>query len=165
MSINDKTLGIKNLKEEKFVIFTIEKRNYGLDIKNVNQVLGYMDIEKFPDLPDIPDYFEGVLNFENKVLPVIDIRKKFTNNLNQEKKGSYIIASQINNKKVGIIVDSITEVLCLTKNDIKPANDVNSIFDNKSIKGVSDKNNEINILIDIEKVLNEKDYKLIDKFN
>jgi purine-binding chemotaxis protein CheW len=158
----DKSTEMKNLKDEKFILFSLENRNYGLDVKYVNHIISCIDIEKNNDLPN---YFEGTVDYLGKKLPVLDLRKKYGKIKSKLSKKPYIIVSAVNNKNVGLIVDSISEVIYLNKKDIKPAVKVKSIFNNNSIKGISNKNNIVSILVDMEKILNEKDYKVIEKYN
>ena len=149
-------------KEKKYITFTLEKERYGVEIKYVDRVLGFVEISKVPDLPD---YFEGVVKYDGKDIPVIDLRRKYINRGVDISEGSFVIVTEVKNRMLGLLVNSVSEVLYLNEKDIKPATNCESLFGNDSLKGITMKNNVTNVLVDIEKILTKRDIDFIDKFN
>ena len=144
-SINNQT----NLIEEmQMLTFTLDNVLYGV---NVNQVREVKNFEGVTPVPYAPNYVKGVTNLRGEVIPVIDLRKRF--GLNDKKDDTTNIMIIVQDKHpVGIMVDSVMEVLTVSKNDIETNSESLIIDKSAAILGVAKHDKELIILLDFIKV-------------
>jgi len=137
------------MKEIKILIFKLGNEFYATDIMEVERILGY---EEATVLPDSPDFLLGVIDYETSVLPIISLSKKFkiTEGSKQERK---IIVVKRESGKFGILVDSVSEVQSISDSDIKNPEGLSTLVSKKYITGLVKKDNNIIILINLDKVL------------
>lgn len=135
--------------ERQLVIFRLAREEYGLSINQVKEINRLTTITK---LPQAPSFVEGIINLRGTVIPVIDLRKRFS--LPQEAYGedSRIIIVETKGQTVGIIVDAVTEVLRLSEEDITPPPPA-FILDARYIRGVGKVGERLIILLDIDEIL------------
>mgnify|MGYP001179136879 CR=1 FL=1 len=141
------------LDEEKLVIFKLGREDYGIKIANVQEINRMTSITK---IPRAPYHIEGIVNLRGNVIPALDLRKLFNLEEKQITDSTRIIIVDVNNKRTGIIVDSVTEVINLDKKVIEPTPDILSGgIDSDYIEGVAKLNNTRMIMIlDLSKILN-----------
>lgn len=137
------------MNEIKILIFKLGNEFYATDIMEVERILGYQDPTV---LPDSPDFLDGVIDYETGVLPVINLVKKFKFKLmdSNEKK---IIVVKKESGKIGILVDSVSEVLSITEDEINNSDSLSTLISKKYIRGLVKKNNNIVILLNLDKIL------------
>ncbi len=142
--------------EHQLVVFELANEQYGVDIAMVE---GIIKMQPITVVPQAPSFVEGVTNLRGSVLPVIDLRKRF--NLPQEEatKNSRIIHIAIDNVKVGMIVDAVSEVLLVSEEAIEPTPPIVTTVDSAFITGIAKLEGRLIILLDLGKVLsfNEQD--------
>jgi purine-binding chemotaxis protein CheW len=142
--------------ENQLVVFELANEHYGVDIAAVE---GIIKMQQITVVPHAPSFVEGVTNLRGSVLPVIDLRKRF--NLPQEEltKNSRIIHIAIDNVKVGMIVDGVSEVLRVSDDAIEPTPPIVSTVDSAFITGIAKLEGRLIIMLDLSKVLsiNEQD--------
>ncbi len=136
--------------EHQLVVFELANEQYGVDIAMVE---GIIKMQQITVVPHAPSFVEGVTNLRGSVLPVIDLRKRF--NLPQEEttKNSRIIHIAIDNVKVGMIVDAVSEVLRVSEDAIEPTPPIVSTVDSAFITGIAKLEGRLIILLDLGKVL------------
>lgn len=137
------------MKEIKILVFKLGNEFYATDIMEVERILGYQEPTM---LPDSPDFLFGVIDYEANVLPIISLAKKFKlkeGNIQDRK----IIVVKRNDGKFGIAVDSVSEVQSITDDDIKNPESLSTLISKKYISGLVKRNDNIIILINLEKVL------------
>jgi purine-binding chemotaxis protein CheW len=134
----------------QFVTFTLNKEQYAVDILNVQEINRVTDITR---VPNSPAYVEGVINLRGKVIPVINLRKKFSFDENPTNETSRIIIMEINGITNGLIVDSVSEVLRVPSSIIEPAPPMSSDLGSTYIKGIAKMEDRLIILIDIDKLI------------
>lgn len=137
------------MKEIKILIFKLGNEFYATDIMEVERILGY---EEPTVLPDSPNFLLGVIDYDTSVLPIISLSKKFkiTEGSKQERK---IIVVKRESGKFGILVDSVSEVQSISDSDIKNPEGLSTLVSKKYITGLVKKDNNIIILINLDKVL------------
>lgn len=139
---------------EKFLTFNLGSEQYGLEILKVREIIGLMDITK---VPRTPAFVRGVINLRGKVIPVIDLRKKFAMDLKEDTEQTCIIVVEIVRAgialQMGIIVDSVSEVLDIQTEDIEDAPAFGTSVNTKFIKGIAKTKGGVKILLNIEEVL------------
>ena len=107
-----------NVEEQQYIIFNIKDVKYGIAIENVIEVIKLLTITP---LPKTPDFIKGVVNLRGKVVPIIDLRERFGYNDIELTDNARIIITLIEaNKEIGLIVDSVSEVLTLSEKLLEP---------------------------------------------
>jgi len=139
---------------EKYLTFSLGDEQYGLDILRVREIIGLMDITK---VPRTPQFIRGVINLRGKVIPVIDLRKKFEMESVDDTDQTCIIVADIEREsstlQMGIIVDSVSEVLDIEKDNIDEAPTFGADISTTFIKGIAKTKGGVKILLNIEEVL------------
>ncbi len=134
----------------QFVTFTLDNEDYAVDILNVQEINRITEITR---VPNSPDYVEGVINLRGKVIPVINLRKKFQFKEKTTDDTSRIIIMEIHGITNGLIVDSVSEVLRVPSSVIEPPPPMSSELDSKFIKGIAKLKDRLIILLDIDKLI------------
>lgn len=152
-------------KEGKYLTFELDAEEYGLEILKVKEIIGIMNITS---VPHTPDYVKGVINLRGKVIPVIDLRLKFTIDPLEYNDRTCIIMVDItgtSGKKVmvGIVVDSVSEVLNIKGDEIEDAPTFGGRLNTEYIMGMAKVKKSVKILLDIDQVLNAEELNILDK--
>ena len=140
----------EDTQEGKFLTFSLGEEEYGIEIRNVTEIIG---IQNITELPDTPAYVKGVINLRGKVIPVIDVRLRFNIEALEYKDRTCIVVVNINNMSVGLIVDTVSEVMDIPAENIDPAPKVNNKSGSMYIKGLGKVGDEVKILLDTQKLL------------
>ena len=136
----------------QLVTFTLRNEEYAVDILNVQEINRITEITQ---VPNSPSYVEGVINLRGKVMPVINLRKKFGLEDKETDDTSRIIIMDIKGVTNGLVVDAVSEVLRIPTDIVEPPPPMSSDMDSKFIKGVAKLENRLIILIDIDELLGE----------
>ena len=152
-------------REGKYLTFELDAEEYGLEILKVKEIIGIMNITS---VPQTPDYVKGVINLRGKVIPVIDLRLKFTMNPLEYSERTCIIIVDIagtSGKKVmvGIVVDSVSEVLNIKGDEIEDSPSFGSRLSTEYIMGMAKVKGGVKVLLDIDQVLNAEKLNILDK--
>ena len=140
--------GKGNSREEmQMLTFTLDNILYGVNVSQVREVKNF---EGVTPVPYAPAYVRGVTNMRGEVIPVIDLRKRFGLECSNEKSNIMIIVQD--KHPVGIMVDSVMEVLTLPKNDIEDNNDNLIVDKSEAVLGVAKHDEELIILLDLLRV-------------
>ncbi len=145
-------------REGKYLTFSLAKEDYGLEILKVREIIGMMDITA---IPQTPAYVKGVINLRGKVIPVIDPRLKFGLPPMEYGERTCIIVVEVKTQEaalqMGVVVDTVSEVLNINGDDIELAPSFGTRVDTKYILGIAKARGTIKILLDIDQVLNPKE--------
>lgn len=146
------TTGVKDMSsiEGKFLTFVLCKEEYGLEILKVREINGLMDITP---VPRMPNFMKGVINLRGKVIPVIDLRLKFGLPQAEYTKETCIIVVDVQNTLVGIVVDTVSEVVNVSAKEIEPAPRMGQHVNTDFILGLAKLKGKVKILLGIDKVL------------
>ncbi len=150
----------EDTQEGKFLTFTIGREEYGIEIRHVTEIIG---IQNITDLPDMPDYVKGVINLRGKVIPVLDVRLRFALEEREYDERTCIIVVNISETAVGLIVDSVSEVIDISESDIADPPSVNKGAGSRFIKGLGKVDNEVKILLEIQRFLFEDELEVISE--
>ncbi len=148
----------KEVTEGKFLTFVLGNEEYGVEILRVREIMGLLDITT---VPQTPDYMKGVINLRGKVIPVIDLRLKFSMPEEEHTKETCVIVAEVNNTSIGIIVDSVSEVLDIKSGEIEETPSLGQGIDTDFIMGLGKAKEKIIILLDIEKVLSSEEMEIV----
>jgi purine-binding chemotaxis protein CheW len=142
----------------KYLAFALSKERYGLEILKVQEII---KVAHITSVPKCPSYIKGVINLRGKIIPVIDLRMKFgIEPIPYDDKTCIIVINITKGEQriaIGIIVDTVLEVINFTASEIEPAPQYGSHLHSHFVIGMGKKMDHLNILIDIERVITETD--------
>ena len=136
--------------EDQLVIFDLAQEHYAVNIAAVDSIIKVQPVTK---LPRAPQFVEGVINLRGKVLPVIDLRKRFGLQAEAATKDSRIVVVQMNHLEVGMVVDGVSEVLSVPPDHVEPPSPIVTTTDSEFIRGIAKVSERLVILLDLGKVL------------
>ena len=140
----------------QWVTFHLENEKYGIKVMQVQEVLRMTEIAP---VPGAPHYVLGIINLRGNVVTVIDTRKRFGLADVENDDETRIVIVEANNNVVGILVDSVAEVVDLKISEIETAPNVGNDESSKYIQGVSSRENELLILVDVNKLLSDEEWQ------
>jgi len=147
--------------DNEYLTFTLGKEEYGIDILKVQEIRGYEAVTR---IANAPEFIKGVVNLRGIIVPILDMRIKF--NLGEAKYDRFTVVIILNvaGRVVGMVVDSVSDVIQLTVENIRPAPDFSSsTFDTKYITGLGTIDERMLILVDIERLMSGVDMGLIER--
>lgn len=136
--------------EKQMVLFELGSETYGLDIATVHEIIRMQPITK---VPKAPTYVEGVINLRGKVIPVIDIGKKFGFDKAEKGKNNRIVVVYLQDTTLGITVDAVTEVIRIPNDAIEPVSDIVTTGNSEYLQGIAKLADKMVILLALEKLL------------
>jgi purine-binding chemotaxis protein CheW len=136
----------------RFMTFTIGQETYGIEIRYVTEIVG---IQKSTELPESPDYIKGIINLRGKIIPVMDVRLRFSKAQKEYDDRTCIIVADFSGLSVGLIVDSVSEVVTLEKENVVEMQSVVGI-NNRFVKSVGRIEGNVILLLDCSKLLTVK---------
>ncbi len=148
--------------EGKYLTFILNEEIYGIEILKVREIIGLMDIT---NVPQTPDYMKGVINLRGKVIPVIDLRLKFTMQEEEHTQETCVIVVEVDGTSIGIIVDSVSEVSDIGGKEIEVAPRFGQGIDTTFIMGLGKVKEKIIILLDIESVLSADELEMVGQLS
>ena len=138
----------------QLVSFFIGNEEFGVDILYVQEINRMSQVTK---VPNSPEFVNGVINLRGRVIPVIDLRLKFGMPKKEPDKNTRIIVIEVSGKTVGFIVDSVNEVLRISKDVTEPPPELAMGVNSEYIKAVGKLEDRLLILIDLEKILSKEE--------
>jgi purine-binding chemotaxis protein CheW len=162
-TIMNQAVKVINSKDGKYLTFNLAGEEYGLGILKVKEIIGLMPITV---VPQTPPYVKGVVNLRGKVIPVIDLRLKFSIAAAEYTERTCIIVVEISAARrmilMGILVDSVSEVLNIKAADIEETPSFGARLNTEYILGMAKAGGSIKILLDIDKILSSEEIKAAD---
>lgn len=154
MDLNEKLQETEKVTE--WVTFYLEDEKYAVNVENVREVLRNSTIAP---VPGSPHFVLGIINLRGNIVTVIDSHKRFSLNLVEETDNTRIVVVEMSEQVVGMMVDKVDEVVLLKDSDIDLAPNVGNDDSSKFVRGVTQRNDELIILVDLEKLLSLDEYK------
>ena len=139
----------------QWVTFKLEEETYGINVMQVQEVLRYTEIAP---VPGAPSYVLGIINLRGNVVTVIDTRARFGLMGAEVTDNSRIVIIEAEKQVIGILVDSVAEVVYLRSSEIDSAPNIGTEESAKFIQGVSNRDGELLILVDLNKLLNDDEW-------
>ncbi|ENM3847839.1 chemotaxis protein CheW [Vibrio cholerae] len=139
----------------QWVTFQLEEETYGINVMQVREVLRYTEIAP---VPGAPDYVLGIINLRGNVVTVIDTRSRFGLMQGEITDNSRIIVIESERQVIGILVDSVAEVVYLRSSEIDSTPSVGTDESSKFIQGVSNRDGKLLILVDLNKFLTDEEW-------
>jgi purine-binding chemotaxis protein CheW len=148
---------IEDTQKGKFLTFSMGNEFYGIEIKYVTEIIGMQPIT---EIPEMPEYIKGIINLRGKIIPVMDVRLRFRKAFRDYNDRTCIIVIDIEDISIGLIVDSVSEVIAIADDEIVAPPNV-AKESNKYIKGIGKVGNDVKLLLDSDKLLNETDVEVL----
>lgn len=148
----------EDTQKGKFLTFSMGNEMYGIEIRYVTEIIG---IQPITEVPELPDYIKGIINLRGKIIAVMDVRLRFKKQYREYNDRTCVIVIDIDDICIGLIVDSVSEVLSIPDSEIVTPPEVNKTG-NRYIKGVGKVGNEVKLILDCYKLLNDHD---LDQLN
>ncbi len=160
----DQAIRAITIKTGKYLTFFLEKEEYGIGILKVKEIIGMMPITS---VPRTPEFVKGVINLRGKVIPVVDLRLKFSMDSIPYSDRTCIIVVEIESESItvliGIVVDSVSEVLNIKENDIEASPAFGTKLDTDYILGMAKMEGGVKIILNIDRVLSSDDIEALNK--
>lgn len=141
----------EDTQKGKYLTFSIGNEFYGIEIKHVTEIIG---IQPVTEIPELPDHIKGIINLRGKIIPVMDVRLRFKKPPREYNDRTCVIVIDIKDVSVGLIVDSVSEVLSINEEDIVSPPNVKK-DGNKYIKAIGKVGDEIKLILDCDKLLSD----------
>jgi len=142
----------------EYLTFRLSQEEYGIDILKVQEIRGY---ESPTRIANSPAFIKGVVNLRGTIVPIVDMRLKFNCSEAEYNSFTVVIILNLRSRIVGIVVDSVSDVLELPPESIKAAPDIESIIDAGCILGLGSVGERMLILLDIERLMSGVDMGLV----
>ena len=143
----------------EYLTFRLGAEEYGIDILKVQEIRSY---EAPTRIANSPAFIKGVVNLRGVIVPIVDLRLKLGCDSNDYNSFTVVIVLNVRGRVVGAVVDSVSDVLELSRDSIKPAPEMASAVDTSFITGISSVNDRMLILMDIEELMASAEMGLID---
>jgi purine-binding chemotaxis protein CheW len=149
-----------NITGGEFLTFTLGHEEYGMDILKVQEIRGY---DAVTAIANTPAFIKGVINLRGIIVPIVDLRIKFNMSKVDYDQFTVVIILNLGARVVGVVVDSVSDVLTLTPDQIKAAPSLSTSLDTRYIMGLGTVEQRMLILVDIEKLMSSRDMELMEE--
>jgi len=144
----------------EFLTFTLGSEEYGIDILKVQEIRGYEQVTK---IANTPEFIKGVVNLRGTIVPIVDLRIKFNLGSVEYNQFTVVIILNVKGRVVGIVVDSVSDVIALSNEQIRAAPELSGELESDYITGLGTLAERMLILVDIEKLMTSRDMALVDQ--
>lgn len=144
----------------QYLTFTLGKEEYAVDILKVQEIRGY---DAVTAIANAPSFIKGVINLRGVIVPIVDMRIKFSVGEARYDQFTVVIILNVLNRVVGIVVDGVSDVITLPPEQMKAAPEFGATLDTKYIMGLGTVDERMIILVDIEKLMSSRDMELMDE--
>ncbi|CAN5240458.1 chemotaxis protein CheW [soil metagenome] len=149
-----------NRTGNEFLAFTLAKEEYGIDILKVQEIRGYEAVTR---IANAPEFVKGVVNLRGIIVPIVDMRIKFKLGEPTYDQFTVVIILNIGHRVMGMVVDSVSDVITLTPGQVRPAPEMGTTFGTDYLIGLGTIDDRMLILIDIEKLMSSSEMGLVEK--
>lgn len=144
---------------QEFLVFTLGDEEYGIDILKVQEIRGYDQVTR---IANTPAFIKGVTNLRGVIVPIIDLRVKFSQENVTYNDNTVVIVLNFSQRVVGIVVDGVSDVMSLTNEQIRPAPEFAVTLSTEYLTGLGSLGERMLILVDIEKLLSSEEMELVE---
>ena len=150
---------VVDIDENQYLSFELAQEYYCVDILRVQEILGYTEMTR---VPNTPEFVKGVLNLRGAIVPVVDLRSRFSLIKTEHGKTTVIVVLAVKTanreKVVGIIVDAVSDVLNITKNDIKPVPETGTKVETEFLTGLVSSDSRMVMIMNIDNLLDPNQF-------
>jgi len=148
---------------QQFLTFTVENEEYGVDIMTVREIKGWTETTR---LPNSAEYMRGVMNLRGLIIPIFDLRTRFHQGVTETTPKHVVIILAVGERNIGILVDTVSDILDASADQIKPAPTADTQVDAVFISGLISLENRMVVLLDVDHLFDPKHIELaINKTN
>lgn len=144
---------------KEYLTFTLGDETYALDILAVKEIRGYDAVTR---IAKAPEFIKGVINLRGEIVPIVDLRLKFELGDVTYDEFTIVIVLHVHERYVGIVVDTVSDVIALKRSDVRPPPDFGVAFDSRYLQGLAQANEHMVILLNIEKLISSQEMQLYD---
>ncbi len=149
----------EDTQKDRFLTFYLGKESYGLEITYVTEIIG---LQAITQIPELPDYIKGIINLRGNIIPVMDVNLRFKKEPQDYNDRTCVVVIQIKDQSIGLIVDRVAEVLTIVEQDVVDPPQMNKGLNNRYIKKIGKVGNDVKLILDCDKLLNEDE---LDEIN
>jgi len=160
VSVVEKQKGSSRADERQYVSFILADEEYAVPILKVQEIIRFTKLTR---VPKSSEFVEGVLNLRGRVIPVIDLRKRFGLPSAEKDRNSRIVVVEVDNRTVGMTVDGVSEVLQINQSDIEPPPPLGARVRTDFIEGMGKVGDRLMILLDIDRILSAEEKGALDE--
>ncbi|WP_342618953.1 chemotaxis protein CheW [Rhodoferax sp. GW822-FHT02A01] len=158
MGMMEKMEELTSTGAREYLTFRLDTEEYGIDILKVQEIRGY---EPPTRVANAPSFIKGVVNLRGTIVPIVDMRLKFNCEKAEYNSFTVVIILNLRNRIVGIVVDSVSDVMELPPEALKAAPDIDSVIDSSAVMGLGSLGERMLILLDIERLMSAPDMGLV----
>ena len=144
----------------EYLTFRLDREEYGIDILKVQEIRGY---ERPTRIANAPDFLKGVINLRGTIVPIVDMRLKFACASANYDPSTVVIILNLRQRIVGVVVDSVSDVMEIPAENVRPAPDIDSMIDSSAVVGLGSFGERMLILLDIEHLMSSPDMGLVSE--
>lgn len=144
---------------KEYLTFTLGTEEYGMDILKVQEIRGY---DSVTHIANAPEFLKGVINLRGAIVPIVDMRIKFSLGKAEYDAFTVVIIMNVLNRVIGMVVDGVSDVVTLSPEQIREAPEFGAALDTRYITGIGTVNDSMLILIDIERLMGSDDMQLME---
>ncbi len=146
-------------EERQLVVFQLGAELYGVEISRVHEIIRLQSVTK---VPRSPIFVEGVINLRGKVIPVVDLRRRFGLPTADHTRASRIVVVELGDQVVGIVVDGVSEVLRVNTASVEPPSPVVAGLDSEYLHGIAKLSDRLVILLDLDRILVRDERRVLE---
>lgn len=140
--------------EGRYLTFRLGDEIFGIEIRYVMEIVG---IQPITEMPEMPDYIKGIINLRGRIIPVVDVRIRFKKKCKDYNDRTCVVVIQYGGITIGLIVDSVSDVMAIPFEQISEKPEISAKDSRGYIRNIGRLNEQVILLIDCEKLLNEND--------
>ncbi|MEY4756187.1 MAG: hypothetical protein RJA34_1085 [Pseudomonadota bacterium] len=144
----------------EYLTFRLDREEYGIDILKVQEIRGY---EPPTRIANAPSFLKGVINLRGTIVPIVDMRLKFACASAHYDTSTVVIILNLRQRIVGVVVDSVSDVMEIPAENVRPAPDIDSVIDSSAVVGLGSFGERMLILLDIEHLMSSPDMGLVSE--
>jgi len=131
----------------QFLTFAVDKEEYGVDLLQIREIKGWTEATR---LPNSPDFVRGVINLRGAVIPVVDLKSRFSMGVTQATEKHVVMIIAVGKRLIGVLVDSVSDIVEVESEQIKPAPQMENKIDGKYVSGLVSLKEKMVVILDIE---------------
>lgn len=142
--------------EDMYLVFDCRNKHYGIEIRYVTEIVAMQSIT---EVPDLPEYFKGLINLRGRVFPVMDVALRFNQPPAEYNERTCFVIASYENSILGLIVDGVEEVVKIPSSEVEPPPNMGDAYHNRFIQGMGKVDGEVRILLDIHNLIHDEETK------
>ncbi|MFO1263854.1 MAG: chemotaxis protein CheW [Rhodoferax sp.] len=158
MGMMEKMEEVTSSGAREYLTFKLDQEEYGIDILKVQEIRGY---EPPTRVANAPSFIKGVMNLRGTIVPIVDLRLKFNCSKAEYNTFTVVIILNLRSRIVGVVVDSVSDVMELQPENLKSAPEIESAIDSSAVQGLGSLGDRMLILLDIERLMLTPDMGLV----